>query len=126
MYNLLNSKVVFSKFNSLTKKEKEMGKVFSEKQGLSAIKCNLRFSRCSNYEELAQHYLVKWHFTPYIVAKFSNINSNLWGVRTGGNAVPYGVGVPSSPQLLGRNIQSYLKNHWSLCSSYYRKSYTKY
>lgn len=77
IYEQLNSKSVFLKLNPLIKWEKDIGKSFTEKQWLSAIKCNHRFSRCLNYEELAVKLLAKWHFTPYIVAKFSDGNSNL-------------------------------------------------
>lgn len=77
IYNALNSKDIFTKYTPLLKWEKKLGKEFSELQWKMAIKCNLQFSRCSNYEELAQKLTQRWYFTPYIVAKFSKDKSNL-------------------------------------------------
>lgn len=76
-YDTLNSKSVFVKHNSQHKWEKEMGKVFTEKQWLDAIKCNHQFSRCANYDERAQKILARWYYTPYIVATFSDTGSSL-------------------------------------------------
>lgn len=77
MYELINAKRTFLKFNPLIKWEKDIGKIFTDKQWLLAIKCNHQFLRCSSYEELVVKLLARWHFTPYIVAKFSDANSNL-------------------------------------------------
>lgn len=77
LYDLINDKSAFTKINPKIKWERDIGKNFTNSQWLSAIKCNRQFSRCSNYEELAAKFLARWHFTPYIVAKFSKDNSNL-------------------------------------------------
>lgn len=77
MYELIYAKSTFFKCNPLIKWEKDIGKNCTNKQWLSAFKCNHQFSRCSSYRELGEQLLARWHFTPCIVAKFSDDNSNL-------------------------------------------------
>lgn len=77
MYTQINTKKAFTKLAPLRKWEKDLNQSFTDNQWLSAFKCNHRFSRCSNYEELAAKLTARWHYTPYMMAKFSKENTNL-------------------------------------------------
>lgn len=75
-YTLIQQKESYIKLPAHQKWESELSMSFSEKQWLEAIKSNNSFTRSTAYWETTQKLLLRWYYTPYLTAKFSNIGSN--------------------------------------------------